>query len=590
LSSLTGIGRVLLAAACLVVLATRAQADERILDFHSDISIFVDGGMRVTETITVRAEGDQIRRGIYRDFPTDYRDRLGNRYRVGFDVVSVTRDGRPEPYFTERISNGVRVYIGDANVFLRTDEYEYELIYRTNRQLGFFADHDELYWNVTGNGWDFAIDRASAEVALPVVPPPGTLMMEGYVGPLGSTERSYSADVGSDGTATIASARSLLPREGLTLVASWPKGLIHEPTATENVAKLLNDNRGLLVAVLGYLAALGYLVYAWSKVGRDPLPGVIFPHYTPPDGFSPAAMRYVTRMGYDNKSFTAAVLNLAVKGYLEIDKTGRKYVLRATRQPQPAAQGEGTQAPGLRADKTLSHGEKGLVDALFGEVDAVELDNDNHAIMRAAMKAHTKSLDREYNRIYFVHNFAYVLPAAVILGVAFLIVYFLAQLTVSALIVLVPAALTVLVFVYLMRAPTPYGRKLLDKIEGFRLYLDVAEKDELASVHPPEKTPELFEAYLPYALALGVEQAWAEQFAEVFDRIKETTGEAYQPGWYRGRWRSGFFGSSAGNFTKMTSALNGAISSASTPPGSSSGAGGGGSSGGGGGGGGGGGW
>jgi uncharacterized membrane protein YgcG len=579
------------ALACLSLLVAVAQADERILGFHSDIAVFVDGGMRVVETITVRAEGNQIRRGIYRDFPTDYRDRLGNRYRVGFDVVTVMRDGKPEPYFTERISNGVRVYVGDANVLLRPGEYAYEITYRTNRQLGFFDDHDELYWNVTGNGWDFPIDRASAVVSLPMAPVPGTLMMEGYVGPMGSTERSYAADVDSNGTATIASTRPLLPREGLTLVASWPKGLIHEPTAAENTAHLLNDNRGLLVAVLGYLGALGYLIYAWSKVGRDPVPGVIFPHYTPPEGFSPAAMRYVTRMGYDNKSFTAAVLNLAVKGYVEIDKTGRKYVLRATRQPQPTLDdGVSARAAEPHADKRLAHGEKAVLESLFSEVDAVELDNDNHAIMRKAIKAHTKSLDREYNRIYFVHNFAYVLPAALILGIAFLIVHFLAQLTVSALIVLVPAALTILVFVYLLRAPTPFGRKLLDKIEGFRLYLDVAERDDLAAAHPPEKTPALFEAYLPYALALGVEQAWAEQFAEVFDRIKETTGQSYQPIWYHGRWRSGFFGNSVGNFTKMTSALNGAISSASTPPGSSSGAGGGGSSGGGGGGGGGGGW
>jgi uncharacterized membrane protein len=183
-----------------------------------------------------------------------------------------------------------------------------------------------------------------------------------------------------------------------------------------------------------------------------------------------------------------------------------------------------------------------------------------------------------------------VLPAALIVGIAFVIVHWMAQFTISAFFVLVPAALTILVFVYLMRAPTALGRQFLDKIEGFRLYLDVAEKDELALRHPPEKTPALFEAYLPYALALGVEQAWAEQFAEVFDRIKDSTGEAYQPSWYHGRWRSGWFGGSTRNFAKMTSALNGAISSASTPPGSSSGSGGGGSSGGGGGGGGGGGW
>jgi uncharacterized membrane protein YgcG len=142
-------------------------------------------------------------------------------------------------------------------------------------------------------------------------------------------------------------------------------------------------------------------------------------------------------------------------------------------------------------------------------------------------------------------------------------------------------------FYELLKAPTLAGRKLCDAIEGFRMYLSVAEKDRLNLLNPPDHTPELFEKYLPYALALGVEQQWAEQFADVLARQMEG-GAAYSPGWYRGdSWsRLG----SAGFASAIGGALGGAISSSSTAPGSSSGSGGGGSSGGGGGGGGGGGW
>jgi len=138
-----------------------------------------------------------------------------------------------------------------------------------------------------------------------------------------------------------------------------------------------------------------------------------------------------------------------------------------------------------------------------------------------------------------------------------------------------------------LKAPTLAGRRLMDRLEGFRLYLSVAEKDELDFKHPPEKTPELFERYLPYAMALDVEQQWASRFEGVLARA-EADGSYQRPAWYRGNsWSSGQLGAFG---AAMGGALAGAVASSSHAPGSSSGMGGGGSSGGGGGGGGGGGW
>ena len=129
---------------CLSVMATclllqTAIAREQIIRFHSDIEVLADSSMVVTETIRVVAEGDQIRRGIYRDFPTDYRDRLNNQIHVGFAVEKVTRDGTSEPFFTEKYANGVRVYVGNADKSLPPGEYEYGIRYTTTRQLGFFV-------------------------------------------------------------------------------------------------------------------------------------------------------------------------------------------------------------------------------------------------------------------------------------------------------------------------------------------------------------------------------------------------------------------------------------------------------------------
>ena len=139
---------------------------ERILSYSSDITVNRDSSLDVVETIRVRAEGNQIRRGIFRDFPTRYQ-REGRTVRVGFEVQSVTRDGQNEPYDTERIDNGVRVRIGDADVMLPAASTPTSSAIARPAQIGFFDGYDELYWNVTGNGSIFPIDRAEATIRLP---------------------------------------------------------------------------------------------------------------------------------------------------------------------------------------------------------------------------------------------------------------------------------------------------------------------------------------------------------------------------------------------------------------------------------------
>jgi hypothetical protein len=167
-----------------------AQGNERILSFDSRIEVHPDASMTVTETITILGQKKKFKRGIFRDFPTTYEGRHGETIRVDFEVLEVLRNGRPEPYHTEGRSNGVRVYAGQENVFIPAGEHAYAITYRTNRQLGFFEDFDELYWNVTGNDWAFVIDRASATVTLP----PGARVTgwAAYTGPSGAQGRDYA--------------------------------------------------------------------------------------------------------------------------------------------------------------------------------------------------------------------------------------------------------------------------------------------------------------------------------------------------------------------------------------------------------------
>ena len=183
---MTALGSALVA--LLMCLPLAGFAAEYIESFHSDIEIRRNGDLHVTETIRAHAEGRAIRRGIFRDFPTRYTDARGRSMSVDFEVESVKRDGVSEPFRIKDRSNGQRVYIGDSKVYLSPGPYEYTLTYLTSRQLGFFADFDELYWNVTGTDWAFPINSASARVTLPGAAT--GVELSGYTGPHGSVGKN----------------------------------------------------------------------------------------------------------------------------------------------------------------------------------------------------------------------------------------------------------------------------------------------------------------------------------------------------------------------------------------------------------------
>jgi len=558
----------------LLLLPLTGLADERILSFHSDIRVMTDGMIEVTETILVRAEGNRIKRGIYRDFPTEYEDKLGNEYKVAFEPLAVLRNDSAESYHTQPVRRGVRTYFGHKNRLIEHGHHTYTFRYRASRMLGFFEEHDELYWNVTGFDWAFPIDKASATVILEFDTPLSGITKEAYTGPFGARGQDYQSRLDSSRRVYFEANKPLSPINGLTIVVGWPKGIVAEPTFSDKLGWLLKDNKNLLAAVVGFFLLLAYYIPVWRKYGKDPEEGVIVTRYEPPKGFSPASLRYIRQMYYDNKVMTAAIVNLAVKGYLTIKRRGDSHWL--TRQDNDVLK------------PPLAAGEQELLNGLFKGGSKIELDNKNHKELGLAKSAHGKSLKQDYKQHYFKTNGLLNIPAVVIVFASTLIALNIGRgptpFVIGAIVVLF---LTLVMFAFLMTRPTTRGRKLLDEMLGFKDFLEVAEKDELNLRNPPAKTPELFESYLPFALALGVDQEWSERFASVLAAIRDERGRDYQPSWYNGSFNSSNLSKTT---SKLSSSLNSAVSSSVSPPGSSSGGGGGGSSGGGGGGGGGGGW
>ncbi|MDH3616378.1 MAG: DUF2207 domain-containing protein [Gammaproteobacteria bacterium] len=558
----------------ILILPLTVFADERILNFHSEIRVMTSGMIEVTETIKVRAEGNRIKRGIYRDFPTEYQDKTGNEYKVVFEPLAVLRNGAPEAFHTQAVRRGVRTYFGRANRFINQGEHTYVFRYRASRMLGFFDEHDELYWNVTGFDWAFPIDKASATVVLEFDAPLSDITEEAYTGPFGAKGRDYRSRLDSARRVFFEANSPLSPVNGLTIVVGWPKGFVDEPSKADKVGWLLKDNRNLLASVIGYLLLLAYYIPVWRKYGKDPEEGIVVTRYEPPDGFSPASLRYIRQMYYDNKVMTAAVVNLAVKGYLEIKRRGGSHWLSKV-------ESDVLKSP-------LAAGEQELLTGLFKGGHKIELDDKNHSILGKARGAHQKSLKKDYKQRYFKTNGALNIPAIVIVIGSMLIAVNIGRgPTALVIATIVLSFLTMAFFAIIMTRPTTRGRKVLDEMLGFKDFLEIAEKDELNLRNPPEKTPQLFEAFLPFALALGVDQEWSERFASALAAIRDQDGKEYQPSWYDGSWNSSNLSKTT---SKLSSSLGSAISSSVSPPGSSSGGGGGGSSGGGGGGGGGGGW
>lgn len=553
---------------------------ERITSFDSAIAISQDGSMRVENTIRAVVTGDQIRHGIYYDFPTIYSNtRTGGRLVIDFRVLGVQRDGQTEPYTVENRANGKRVKIGSADTFIDPGEHTWVLRFSVDRELGYFADHDELYWNVTGNGWVFPIERASATVTLPGGAAAKITGLSAYTGASGATTSAVTTTQGIDGTPTFVTTAILNPGEGLTIAVGWPKGYVTPPSSATRLGWFFRDNSALIVGLIGLLGVFLYYMTVWYRFGKDPERGTIFALFSPPEGMSPGGVRYLSRMGHDSKTFTAALINMAVKRYISIHEDGHKYWVERDTAPETV----------------LSDDELSLAGSLLGTSARVDFEQSNAEDIQRAILASKRPLEADYQPRYFVSNIGYfvigiLLSVAVALVTGFLSLSGTAVQFVAPVIVTVALAVMGVVFGVALKSFTTAGRKLMNQVEGFKLYLSVTEKDRMNLLNPPERTPEVFEKYLPYALALDVEQRWSEQFASVFARMA-AEGRPYAPVWYNGMYwnpvNPAAFASSIGN------GFSNAISASAVAPGSNSGLGGGGGggfSGGGGGGGGGGGW
>jgi uncharacterized membrane protein YgcG len=637
---------VLAAALASPVLTTPSRAQdaltrEVIRQYDVRIAVQQDGSVLVTEDIEAVALGYEIRRGIYRDIPVGGVGLLGVG-KSSFELVQTLRDGQPEPNRVERNGSYVRIYLGDANVFLEPGVYTYRIVYRMGDQVRHFEGFDEIYWNATGNDWAFPIERARAVV----VPPPGAPVSQlaAYTGYWGSQGEDVAIGETKKGEPLFRTTRTLSSGEGLTVAVGWPPGYVDPESGSQRLARWLERWGTLAAAGITLGIVLLYYLIVWVLIGRDPPAGTIIPVYHPE--MPPAAMRFVERMGFDNTCLSAAIISLAVKGHLKIKEASKKQTLTAL--------------PDAVAIEPMSDGEEALYDELFERGEEITIQRSSRSRLNSAASALRSHFKKTFDKLYFRRNFGWfvlgvivtilgwfisalisvrqiellflaIFPTVftVILGTIFvkawgsmrdyrrtnnviaLVAMILQSIFLGVIILslggffiglgaemgfvpfiaLVVIALLNVLFWHLLKVRTAIGRAAMDEIEGTRLYLTVAEEDRLKFENPPEKTPEHFHELLPYAIALGVETEWTNQFAAEIAaaRAADKSDPYLKPSWYAGSRGGGF--RDAGALRSFGAGLGSAYGAATVSQSSgSSGSSGGGSSGGGGGGGGGGGW
>lgn len=553
--------------------------DFSITFFHADIEVRADSSLRVTETIDTLFY--RPRHGLYRDIPFRYTDELGKESYTPLRVVSVADPyGTAWRHKTERSGGFLRIRIGDPDKFVEGRQV-YVITYIVENGVLFFPDHDELYWNVTGNDWPVPISSAAATATVTAGGRSLAFRTGAYTGHRGSREEAFTVSTFANG-ATFTSTRPFRPGEGMTIVLGWEKGVVLPGSGVKEALFRFNLSENWVFAAP--LLCFGFMLARWYGKGRDPYTGdPLVVAYGPPeeDGrlLSPAEMGVLLDERLDPKDLTASVVNLAVKRHLSIeeikipgllfDKTG--YLLRKTKEP----------------GEELSPFERMLLERLFhehgSEVNVSDLKLKFFRNIEELKKEAFAGLVRMKcfggNPLGVISRYRY----------AGLILFFLvggAALFAgklgwsggnSAVIAALLSGVVVFLFAPFMPVKTLKGSKTLGKIRGFEEFLTRAEKDRLERM----KDANLFEKYLPYSIALGVSERWAKAFEGIYQE---------PPRWYMS-------GNGVDSFRPSTfhHSLDSALSSLSTamhssPRSSGSGFSGGGSSGGGGGGGGGGSW
>jgi hypothetical protein len=562
-----------------------AQSDRGafvIRNFETVLTVEPDSNLLVEERIEVAFS--EPRHGIFRTIPVRYSDPRGFAYSLDLQLLGVTDvAGARRQAQVSHEGRYTKIRIGDPDREV-DGVVMYIVRYRVRDALAQFAEHDEIYWNATGHEWNAPIGRSSATVRLPRPVTPGDVRAAAYTGGFGDTGRDVDITHPEPGVIRFVTTRPLNPLEGLTVAVGFPQGIVTFPTPIERAGRIAVDNWVLLLP----FAWLVFLIRRYQTSGRDPDPGApVMVTYEPPAGLTPGGVGTLIDERVDPIDITATVVDLAVRRHLTIRTEQEPRLFGLLTSDETIFTRESANGP----DPLLPH-EQAVMNALFasgGEVRAADLRNRFYrhipGIKRAlydqlVQKEHFEASPEATRNRWILWGL--LAGAGTGLAAAGWMVLRGINPPAAVIVPIVTGALTSILFWSFVRAMprrTRKGAQARQWALGFQEFATRVEGDRLErSAADPRQ---VFEALLPYAMALGVADEWAGRFEGIYAQR--------QPDWYVGPFIGQGF--STRSFERSLSGAMAATSQNMTAsPRSSSGSGGGGSSGGGGGGGGGGSW
>ncbi len=489
----------------LCALVTPAGAQTRsysIESFKVSLQVNPDSSLLIQETIAFAFRGRH--QGIYRTIPIRY-ERQGLRFDLRIDGTQVLDDGG-RPLKTEVSYPGrdlkIKAWVPGAQNATRT----VTILYRVRRGLLAFDDHDELYWNVVGTEWAATIQNAEAVVGLPRTVPMESVRVTAFTGPLGAVGRDYTLHQ-AENVLLFQATRPLGIREGLTVVVGWPKGHVAFPSRAQRVAWFLLDQRWFALPLL----VLAACIVAWRRFGRDPLrEQSVKAEYEPPAGVRPGEAGALVDETVHPRDVVATVVDLAVRGHLHIKQVSGAGLL------EPADYLFTLPKPWL-GNPDIEDFEVIVLAQVFGITNRrllSEIRRDSKAILppirdrlyRDLVKkkyflASPQSVRRFWGTIgglLLALPLAGLLPAVAEPAFPF---------SASLLLAVAVSGLVLLAFSRVMPRKTFKGARTKLQVLGFQEFLERAEKDRLKRL--PTDT---LHKWLPYAIALGVEEAWIWNF------------------------------------------------------------------------------
>ena len=484
----------------------------RVTDFDDTISIHENGSADVHERITLAFDGDW--HGIHRFIPVEYPGARGTNYTLFLNITGVTDGNGGKLKYDSSTANGFRdlkIFIPDAVDATRTVEIDYTV----RNGLRFFEDHDEFYWNVTGNDWPVPIDHASAKVTFPEAAT-GSLRAQAFTGAYGSAERNATAEV--RGPAVSFETSNPLPmRGGMTIDVFIPKGILEEPGTLTRLLWFIGSNP---IVFLPFWT-LAVMFTLWWYKGRDPDPGLsVAPMYEPPAGMTPAEAGALLDDTIHPRDITCTLVDLAVRGYVKIEEVDDKgivfhhknYIFHLLK-------------PRDQWGRLVPH-ERVMLENVFAGGESTPLSSLKNRFYTAipAIRQDIKSALKTKGMYLLDPDSAngYSLAAIVLIVGPFAILYFADYAVFNSFVLLIGcgiiSAMIWWLFAREMTAKTVKGGRTRIAILGFQEFMNRVDADHLKRM-----PPDTFEKFLPYAMALGVEHQWAQAFAGIVQNA---------PSWY----------------------------------------------------------